>query len=282
METETKVKRDAKDTVFRDLFTDPKYLLQLYQGLHPEDTETTEADLKIITLQRILTNGLYNDLGFLAKDRLMILVEAQSTWSPNIVLRALMYLMNTYQEYFNEVDANLYGTAIVDMPKPELYVVYTNEKGNHPDELSLKETFFPGSDCCIEAKAKIIYVDDSDTIINQYIKFCMVLKQQVSENGRTLTAIKNTIRICKNRNLLREYLASRETEVEGIMRTLFDQDRQTEIFGKEQRAAGRKEGRLEGRIQSAKEMIKAGLTSFAKIKASGLYSEKELAAIAGN
>ncbi len=66
------------------------------------------------------------------------------------------------------------------------------------------------------------------------------------------------------------------------MRTLFDQDRQTEIFGKEQRAAGRKEGRLEGRIQSAKEMIKAGLTSFAKIKDSGLYSEKELAAIAGN
>ncbi len=62
------------------------------------------------------------------------------------------------------------------------------------------------------------------------------------------------------------------------MRTLFDQDRQTEIFGKEQRA----EGRFEGRIQSAKEMIKAGLTSFAKIKASGLYSEKELAAIAGN
>lgn len=43
---------------------------------------------------------------------------------------------------------------------------------------------------------------------------------------------------------LREYLASRETEVEGIMRTLFDQDRQTEIYGKEQRDKGRTEGML--------------------------------------
>jgi hypothetical protein len=35
-------KRTAKDSVFRDLFKIPKYLLELYQSLHPEDTETTE------------------------------------------------------------------------------------------------------------------------------------------------------------------------------------------------------------------------------------------------
>ena len=40
---------------------------------------------------------------------------------------------------------------------------------------------------------------------------------------------------------LREYLASRETEVEGIMRTLFDQNRQMEIYGKEKKAEGKAE-----------------------------------------
>ena len=79
MSQEWKLKRTAKDTVFRDLFSRPKYLLQLYQALHPEDTDVTEQDLKIVTLQNILANGIYNDLGFFAKDKLLILVESQST-----------------------------------------------------------------------------------------------------------------------------------------------------------------------------------------------------------
>lgn len=32
-------RRTAKDSVFCDLFRDKRYLLQLYQALHPEDTE---------------------------------------------------------------------------------------------------------------------------------------------------------------------------------------------------------------------------------------------------
>ena len=35
-------KYTAKDSVFTSLFRDPKYLLQLYQALHPEDYEVTE------------------------------------------------------------------------------------------------------------------------------------------------------------------------------------------------------------------------------------------------
>ena len=82
-------------TVFRDMFSKKKYLIQMYKALHPEDSTITKADLKIITLQSILLNGIYNDLGFMVRgNQLMILVEAQSTWSPNIVIRALSHLVN--------------------------------------------------------------------------------------------------------------------------------------------------------------------------------------------
>lgn len=136
-------KYKGQDTVFRDMFSRKKYLLQLYRALHPEDTDIKAADLKIVTLQTILLNGIYNDLGFMVRgDKLLILLEAQTTWSPNIIIRSLMYLMNTYQEYFNKNKIQLYGTTKVYMPKPELYVVYTKEKGNHPDVLSLAEEFF--------------------------------------------------------------------------------------------------------------------------------------------
>ena len=63
---------------FSDLFQDKKYLLKLYQALHPEDTGTTEDDLVDVTIQNVLTDGLYNDLGFRNKDRVVILAEAQS------------------------------------------------------------------------------------------------------------------------------------------------------------------------------------------------------------
>ena len=110
------------------------------------------------------------------------------------------------------------------MPKPELYVIYTGDQGSHPDVLSMKDEFFPHADCCIEAKVKIIYLRDNDDIISQYIGFCRVFNEQVALYGRSLRAAKETIRICRDKNLLREYLSERAKEVEGIMLTLFDQE----------------------------------------------------------
>ena len=55
-------KLTIRDSVFSDLFRDKKYLLKLYQTLHPEDMETTEDDLVDVTIQNVLTNDLYNDL----------------------------------------------------------------------------------------------------------------------------------------------------------------------------------------------------------------------------
>ena len=70
-------KYTVKDTVFRDMFSDKKYLIQLYQALHPDDKAITKDDLDIVTLQSILMNGIYNDLGFMVRgNQLMILVEA--------------------------------------------------------------------------------------------------------------------------------------------------------------------------------------------------------------
>ena len=129
--------------------------------------------------------------------------------------------------------------------------------------ISFKEIFFPDESCCLDATAKIIYADESETIINQYIYYCTVINQQIKKYGLTLNAIKNTIRICKDNNMLKKYLERRETEVEGIMLTLFDQDRMTELWKKELTkelrakclAEGRAEGKTEGRAEGRAEVI---------------------------
>ena len=74
--TEKIPKRRIKDSVFTDLFKDKKYLLQLYQALHPEDKDTTEEEIADVTIRHVLTEGDFNDFGFSVGNRLMVLVES--------------------------------------------------------------------------------------------------------------------------------------------------------------------------------------------------------------
>ncbi|MBR1559017.1 MAG: hypothetical protein IJ646_02125 [Clostridia bacterium] len=70
---------DAKNTVFIDLFNIPEYRYQLFQALHPEMDDVTVDDVKPVTLNPVILNLPYNDLGLLVRDKLIIFVEAQST-----------------------------------------------------------------------------------------------------------------------------------------------------------------------------------------------------------
>ena len=194
----------------------------------------------------------------MVKDKLIILVEAQSTWSVNIVVRALMYLMNSYQEYFNSHSITMYSGKKIKMPKPELYVIYTKEREGHPDIISFKEEYFPNEECCIEAKIKVIYEDESDSITNQYICFCKVFDDCIKKYGRTQEAVKETFRICADKNLLKEYLKTRETEVRDIMFTLFDQETETKLYGMEMMREGEARGEARGRAEGRAEGIGIG------------------------
>jgi hypothetical protein len=139
--SEDKINRNIKDSVFCDLFGKKEYLLQLYKVLHPEDAETEEDDLTIVTLSRIFVREMYNDLGFMAGNKLIVLVEAQSSWSENITVRFLMYLGETYRRYIERNHLELYGTRRIPLPKPELYMVFTDER----EEKSRGRRFRDGS-----------------------------------------------------------------------------------------------------------------------------------------
>ena len=235
-------KRKIKDSVFTNLFQDKKYLLRLYKALHPEDNNVTEEDIKDVTIKHILVDADYNDLGFSVGDRLVILVESQSTWTLNIIIRALMYLIQTYHDFFKRTKQNLYGSKKVNMPKPELYVIFIGEKPkNPPDIISLSKDFFDGEKIAVDAEVKVLYQEDEDNIIGQYIIFCKVYNEQRKKHGQTKKAVTETIRICKNRNVLKEYLESKEQEVVDIMMALFDDDVVLEAYAEDIRNSEAKE-----------------------------------------
>lgn len=268
LEKQEKVaKYTIKDSVFTSLFQDKRYLIQLYRALHPEDKETTEDELMDITIRNVLTNGLYNDLGFRVGDKIMILVEAQSSWTMNIIIRALLYLVQTYHDYFERQDADLYSSKKVKIPEPELYMIFTGERADRPQTILLSDEFFNGKKCAIEVKVNVIYDGKENDIISQYVAFTRVYNEQVKLHGRSRETVMETIRICKDRDVLREYLSNREKEVISIMMTLFDEERvmKTYIASERQEASKRTAKR------AVENMLKVGKMSVEEI--AGCFAE---------
>ena len=70
-------------------------------------------------------------------------------------------------------------------------------------------------------------------IINEYIVFCKVFNEQIKEHGMTKQAVTETIRICKDRNILKQYLSSKEVEVVTIMMSLFDDEQIMRTYEKD-------------------------------------------------
>ena len=250
------VKRNIKDSVFTFLFSQPEYTRELYLALHPEETDINVDDCKIVTLENILSIGQYNDLGIQVNDRILLLVEAQSTFSENITLRMLMYLAETYKQYVEECKLDLYAAKPVKIPRPELYVVYTGKK-NPPDALLLSSLYGGGG------SAEITVTVRQDTgksdILDQYVRFCKIADEQRELYGRTQKAIEETIRVCTEAGVLVKFLASRKKEVQDIMVTLFDQAKVMEIhdynLAQQKIAEGRVEGRAEGKNEGIRAMV---------------------------
>ena len=85
-----------------------------------------------------------------------------------------------------------------------------------------------------------------DDIIGQYIIFSHVMDEQIKKYGRVREAALETIRICRDRDVLKKYLKEREKEVVNIMIELFNQELAVKEYGDEREEKGRNEGRSEG------------------------------------
>ena len=168
-----------------------------------------------------------------------------------------MYLIQTYHDYFKRTNQNLYGSRKVNMPKPELYVIYTGDRKKIPDTISLCKEFFDGVKIAIDAEVKVLYQENEKDIIGQYIIFFKVYNEQRKLYGNTKQAVKETIHICKNRNVFKEYLESKEQKMVDIMMTLFDDEQILKAYAKDIENSTARE--------KAERMIKMGKLSLDEI-----------------
>ena len=167
--------------------------------------------------------------------------------------------------YINKMNLNIYGSKKVRLPRPELYVIYHGDRGDKPDEISLSKDIFgaqPGENVFIDVKAKIIYDSTPGDIINQFITFARVFDNQIEVHGRTREAVLETLRICKDRDVLKKYLE--EQEAAEIMFTWLDEQKARKFEYEEIKqegiaeglAKGEAKGRTEGKLEAYAIMVR--------------------------
>ena len=87
--------------------------------------------------------------------------------------------------------------------------------------------------------------------------FCRIFNEQARLYGLTEKALRETIRLCRDQDVLKEYLERREREVTKIMSLLFDQETVTRIreerLYREAMAEGEAEGKVRGRAEGEAE-----------------------------
>ena len=273
---QTTVNEKSKDSVFVNLFSNKEYILQLYKELHPDDTEVTVKDISVKTLKAILVNTIYNDLGFVVKskgvDRFVILVEAQSKWNPNMTLRMLFYIAETYRKYLKATKQSEHSGSKVKLPKPELYVVYTGDDKKAPETVSFSDDYFDG-DSPIDLKVKILSKVDT-TISGQYIGFCKVYNEQKKLFGNTLKCIEETIRICLEKGYLPNYLSEHREEVITMMSELFDEQAQRDAYNEARDHEMLNEGENIGRAAEKADIAR-------NLLAMGTMTKEQIAAVTG-
>ena len=116
------------------LFTAPEELLSLYNALSGSNV-LPGAPVVIATLEDVLFTERRNDIAFVIEDKIVILLEHQSSVCENMPLRLLIYIARVYEKLI-EKEA-VYKTKLLKIPKPDFIVLY-NGADPFPDEKTLR------------------------------------------------------------------------------------------------------------------------------------------------
>jgi len=120
-----KAKRKHKDTLFRDLFGVKAAALELYNAISGTHYGP-DTDITMVTLKDILYDVPINDVSFTIDNKLVVLVEHQSTINENMPLRMLLYVARSYEQLTKDTDK--YRRDRKEIPRPEFIVLYNGEE----------------------------------------------------------------------------------------------------------------------------------------------------------
>lgn len=283
--------RSYQDSVFRDLFKEPKRAVELINALC--DTHYSEHDILDVTLKQVMSRGMYNDLAFLTKDnKLIVLIEHQASLNPNMPFRLLLYVAKEYEKFitggFDGTRYNLYNERLIPLPKPEFFVLYTGSKEMPATQiLKLSDSFFSKAPLelkvmCYNLNKELDIKTKSDTL-NNYSHLIALIKQALKQGHELKDAIKLAVEFCISNQILNDYLLKNRSEVSSMLAFEYSLEDEMKVLKQESREEGLKEGIKEGIKEGLKkgqiegaQKAKTTIKQMIRLKNSG-YSFEQIA-----
>ncbi len=279
--------RKYKDSVFVDLFSEDEKakenFLSLYNALHGTKLTAT-AQLKNVRLDQVLYMTFYNDVSYLIDNKIIVLVEHQSTINPNMPLRCLEYISRLYETLFESKEK--YSRKLLNIPMPEFYVFYNGDE-TYPSDKTLKlsdafieKTVKPN----LELTVKIININQQNH--HPLLKNCKTMyeytifvetvrrwKKTDPQNG-----FQKAIEECIANDILRDYLKRKTKEVLNMLLAEYDYETDIAVQRAEEReiafAEGISQGVYQNKLETAKNLAEMGFAVEAIAKATGLSCEE--------
>ena len=257
--------REVKSSAFTTLFGQAENAAQLYAALNEE--KVSPEDIAFTTLQGVLFMVRKNDLAFVAKKRVLVISEHQSTVNANMPLRDIIYYGRTMEKLVEPRD--LYKTNTINIPTPEFLVFYNGDRSFPPEKiLKLSDAFLEQTDSpMLELKVKIININlpVNHPILSQcrplyeYSWFIQQIKTHLREGINRDDAIISAMTDCRKEGILTDFLREHGTEAVNMLFTEFNMEDALEVRGEEKFAEGRQAGTAEGRQAGMAEGRQAGM-----------------------
>jgi predicted transposase/invertase (TIGR01784 family) len=285
-----------KDSVFSFLFSSPETLRELYGAIEGTPLDP-QVSITVNTLSDVLYMEQYNDISFTIDDKLVILIEHQSTVNPNMPLRLLLYIARVYEKIIER--KNLYRERLLKIPRPEFIVLYNGARP-YPDKKILKlsdafetATGLKAADISPELDLAVkiynINMGHNEEILrkSENLRGYSAFVDKIRENRAAMPldeAMKAAIEYCIERNILSAFLLERSSEVFNMLLTEWNTDEAKEVWREEAMMEGMEKGMEKGRedkaIEIARKLMSAGLPLDTISETTGLDLEsvKKLAA----
>jgi hypothetical protein len=239
-----------KDSVFTKLFDDEDRLRELYAALEGVECDPT-LPISINTLRDVIYMNQMNDLSFTVGNKMVFVIEHQSTPNPNMPLRILLYIARIYEKIV-EYRA-LYKKALVKIPKPEFIVLYNGlEKAPEKWEMRLSDAFNglePGEKTALDLTVAVYNINKGQNAAllqrSEHLAGYAEFVAKVRENVAAMPldqAMAEAVRYCIRNGVLASFLEEHGSEVVNMVLSEWNLDEAKEVWQEEARDEGRVEG----------------------------------------
>ena len=260
--------REYKSDVISMMLQIPEYALDVYNAMN--NSAYTDSDMiQIMRLENGISLSVRNDASFFINNYLN-LYEHQSTYSPNVPLRFLIYLTDLLKNTIEKRD--LYGRKRVQIATPHFAVFYNGtEKRPEKEVLKLSDAFINRMDTPeIELIVTVYNINpDNNTqllakskVLSGYMIFVNRVRgnlehqkkiaQNASEYDETAyeedleAAINEAIDYCIEHHIMETFFRENRSEVTKSMVLDYTWERREELIRAEEYEDGKREGYAEG------------------------------------